>query len=38
MRDLTAYAHFEVDLKIVWDAMTTRLGPLADGVRRLRGR
>jgi len=38
MRDLIAHAYFEVDLEIVWDVLTTKLGPLADGVRRLRGK
>ncbi len=36
MRDLIAHAYFDVDIEIVWDVVTTKLGPLADGVRRLR--
>jgi len=37
MRDLIAHAYFAVDLDIVWDVVATKLGPLEDGVRRLRG-
>ena len=38
MRDLIAHAYFEVDLDIVWDVLTTKLGPLQAGVRRLQSR
>jgi len=38
MRDVIAHAYFEVDLEIVWDAFTTKLGPLEAAVRRLLGR
>ena len=37
IRDLIAHAYFEVDLEIVWDVVATKLGPLAEDVRRLRG-
>lgn len=37
MRDLLAHAYFEVDLEIVWDVVTNKLGPLESGVRQLRG-
>ena len=35
MRDLIAHAYFEVDLEIVWDVVTSKLGPLDEGVRRI---
>jgi uncharacterized protein with HEPN domain len=38
MRDFIAHAYFEVDLAIVWDVVTNKLGPLADAIRRIRGR
>jgi uncharacterized protein with HEPN domain len=38
MRDLIAHAYFEVDLEIVWDVVSTKLGPLESGVRLLQGR
>jgi len=38
MRDLIAHAYFEVDLEIVWDVVTTKLGTLEAGVRLLQGR
>jgi uncharacterized protein with HEPN domain len=37
MRDVIAHAYFEVDLEIVWDVLTTKLGPLEDAARRLKG-
>ncbi|MEO6709264.1 MAG: DUF86 domain-containing protein [Planctomycetota bacterium] len=37
MRDLIAHAYFDVDLEIVWDVLTTKLGPLEAGVSRLLG-
>ena len=38
MRDLIAHAYFEVDLDIVCDVVTTKLGPLEAGVRHLQSR
>jgi uncharacterized protein with HEPN domain len=38
MRDLIAHAYFEVDPEIVWDIVTNKLGPLAEGVRRIQAR
>ena len=38
MRDLIAHAYFDVDLEIVWDVVTRKLGPLEDGVRFLKAR
>lgn len=37
MRDLIAHAYFEVDLEIVWDVATTKLGALSDAASRLHG-
>jgi uncharacterized protein with HEPN domain len=38
MRDLIAHAYFDVDLEIVWDVVSTKLGPLESGVRLLQSR
>ena len=37
LRDLIAHAYFDVDPDIIWDVVASKLGPLADGVRSLRG-
>lgn len=37
MRDLIAHAYFDVDVEIVWDVLTTKLGPLEASVRRMQG-
>ena len=35
MRDLIAHSYFDVDPEILWDVVSTKLGPLEANIRRL---
>ena len=38
LRDVLIHQYFVLDIEILWDVITTKLGPLEEAVRRLLGR